>query len=116
MNLAEFIEESLTEILAGVRGAQKQEGGMAIGAEMFGAPKGDSLLVLGGTSGTFTIVEFDVSVVAETSAGGKGGLRVWSVGVEGEGKRSDQQTSRVRFAVQLKIPQGEKAARVAGFA
>jgi hypothetical protein len=29
MNLAEFVEESLTEILAGIRSAQKKEGGDA---------------------------------------------------------------------------------------
>jgi Trypsin-co-occurring domain 2 len=109
MNLADFVEQSLSEILMGVRAAQKKEGGAAVAAEMYGAPAKDSLLVIGGSSGTFTVVEFDVSVVAETTAGGKGGLRVWSVGIEGEGKRSDQQTSRVRFAVQLKLPRGEAA-------
>ena len=77
-----------------------------------GSPQGSgSLLVSGGSSGTFTIVEFDVSVVAETEAGGKGGLKVWSVGVEGGGSRSDQQTNRVRFAVQVKIPEGDKEER-----
>jgi len=99
MNLAEFVEESLTEMLSGIRAAQQKRGGGAVGAEMYVGPK-DGLLVLSGKSGTFTIVEFDVSVVAESTAGGKGGLRVWSVGVEGEGKRSDRQTSRVRFAIQ----------------
>jgi hypothetical protein len=111
MNLAEFVEKSLTEILSGIRAAQKTEGGKAIAAEMYGTPPAGSLLVPGGTSGMFSIVEFDVSVVAETSAAGKGGLRVWSVGVEAGGTRSDQQTSRVRFAVQMKLPQGEKAPR-----
>jgi hypothetical protein len=111
MNLAEFVEETLSEILTGVRAAQKKEGGQNVGAEMYGGPKGD-LLVMGGTSGTFTVVEFDVSVVAETSAGGKGSLRVWSaVGIEAGGKQSDHRTSRVRFAVQLKIPRGEAAPR-----
>jgi hypothetical protein len=115
MNLAEFVEQSLTEILTGIRAAQKVDGGGAIGAEMFGSPGSGSLLIPAGTSGIFTVVEFDVSVVAETEAGGKGGLRVWSVGVEAQGKRSDQQTSRVKFAVQVKIPQGDKAQRTKGF-
>jgi hypothetical protein len=97
MNLAEFVEESLTEILSGIHAAQKKEGGGAIGAEMFGVPSGN-LMVAGGTSGHFTIVELDVSVVAETSAGGKGGLRVWSVGVEGEGSG---QTSKLAASALL---------------
>jgi hypothetical protein len=61
-------------------------------------------------------LEFDVSVLAETSGGGKGALKVWSVGsIEAGGKHSDQHTSRVRFAVQVKIPPGDKATPVKGF-
>jgi hypothetical protein len=108
MNLAEFVDESLTEILAGIRAAQKKEGGDAIGAE-FPALAGKGLLVGGGRMGNFTVVDFDVSVVADTKAGGKGGLKVWGVGIEGEAGRSSQQTSRIRFSVQVRIPEGAKA-------
>jgi hypothetical protein len=112
MNLAEFVEESLTEILTGIRAAQKKEGGDAVGAEMYGGGKG--LLISGGTSGQFTVVNFDLSVVAENKVGGKGGLKVWGVGLEGEAGRSGQHTSRVSFSVQLRIPQGAKAPRASG--
>jgi Trypsin-co-occurring domain 2 len=108
MNLAEFVEESLTEILEGIRAAQKKDGGNAVGAEMFAATD-KGLLVHGGASGNFTIVDFDVSVVAENKVGGKGGLKVWGVGLEGEAGRSSQHTSRVKFSVQLRIPEGAKA-------
>jgi hypothetical protein len=81
MNLAEFVEETLTEILSGIRAAQKKEGGGAVGAGGV-VPTQASLLVRGPTlDDVFTVVEFDVSVLAETSKGGKGELRVWSVGV-----------------------------------
>src|SRR5262245_62810330 len=107
MDLREFVVETLTEILAGIRAARKKD--QAVGAELRGMPPQGSLLVRTTTRDAFTIVEFDVSVVAETTAGGKAGLKVWSVGgMEGEGKRSDQQTNRVRFAVQMTIPMGEK--------
>jgi hypothetical protein len=33
LNLAEFVEETLTEILSGIRAAQKKEGGQAVGAQ-----------------------------------------------------------------------------------
>jgi hypothetical protein len=33
MNLSEFVEETLTEILAGIRSAQKKDGGDHISAE-----------------------------------------------------------------------------------
>jgi hypothetical protein len=108
LNLAEFVEETLSEILSGIRAAQKKEGGGAIGAGGYATATPHSLLVPG-MDGAYTIVEFDVSVLAETSAGGKGALKVWSVGgLEAGGKRSDQQTSRVRFGVHVKIPRGDK--------
>lgn len=66
-----------------------------------------ALLMSGGNAGLFTVVEFDVSVVAEAAGGAKGSLKVWSVGIEGGGHRSNQETSRVKFAVQVKIPKGE---------
>ena len=113
MNLAEFVEETLSEILEGIRAAQKKEGGGAIGAGgvVAWSPTQhiSSLLAQGSGDDVFTVVEFDVSVLAETSGGGKGALKVWSVGsIEAGGKRSDQHTSRVRFAVQVKIPPGNK--------
>jgi hypothetical protein len=121
LNLAEFVEETLSEILAGIRAAQKKGGGGAVGAVGVSAWTPNyhisSLLASGRSEDdVFTVVEFDVSVLAETSGGGKGSLKVWSVGaIEGGGKRSDQHTSRVRFAVQVKIPEGDKAERTPGF-
>jgi hypothetical protein len=106
MNLSEFVEETLTEILAGIRSAQKKEGGDHISAEMYG--DGSALgIISGGPSGFFTVVQFDVSVAAETKAGGKGGLRVWSVGVEGSGEHNSHHTNRVKFSVHLKLPDGK---------
>jgi hypothetical protein len=122
LDLAEFVEETLSEILKGIRAAQKKKGGEAVGAAGVSASAwspthpNPTLLVPGLGDATFTVVEFDVSVLAETSAGGRGRLKVWSVGsIEAGGKRSDQHTSRVRFAVQLKIPPGDKAERPPGF-
>jgi Trypsin-co-occurring domain 2 len=120
MDLAEFVEETLSEVLKGIRAAQGKEGGGAVGAAGISAwsPNHPSttLLLPGFGDTVFTAVEFDVSVLAETSGGGKGGLKVWSVGsIEAGGKRSDQHTSRVRFAVQLKIPRGDEAERAPGF-
>jgi hypothetical protein len=62
----------------------------------------------GGTSGHFTAVQFDVSVIAEMKAGGKGGLRVWSVGVEGSGEHTFQHSSRVKSAVHVKLPDASR--------
>lgn len=109
MNLSEFVDETLTEILSGIRLAQKKEGGQEIAAEMYSADGKSMGIVSGGTSGHFTIVQFDVSVLAETKAGGKAGLKVWSIGAEGGGEHTSQHTSRVKFSVHLKLPVGLKA-------
>jgi hypothetical protein len=108
MNLAEFIETTLTEILTGIRNAQKKDGGGLVSAEMWQDAK--SLGVIGsGTGGNFTTVQFDVSVLAETKGGGKAGIRVWSVGAEGAGEHTSQHASRIKFAVPLRLPEGDKA-------
>lgn len=107
MNLAEFVEESLSEILVGIKAAQSKEGGGAVGAELAGAPPPGSQLFSSGY-GSFTIVDFDVSVVAETQTAGKAGIRVWSIGAEGGGQHSSQQSSRIRFSVHLRIPDGDR--------
>jgi|SoiMetStandDraft_2_1073263.scaffolds.fasta_scaffold373584_1 hypothetical protein len=115
MNLTEFVEETLSEILAGIRTAQAKEGGGNVGAGMMANPTHSNLLH-GGDTGIFTIVEFDVCVAAETSGGAKGGIKVLTFGgIEGGGGHKAAKTSRVKFAVQLRIPQGDKAQRPKGF-
>jgi Trypsin-co-occurring domain 2 len=110
VNLAEFIDETLSEILAGIRAAQKREGGEAVGAK-FTLPRvessvpGSSNLFSSYDSGAFTVVDFDVSVVAETTKGGKGGIRVMSIGAEGGAERKSHESSRVKFAVPVQIPE-----------
>ena len=113
MNLKEFVEETLSEILDGVRAAQKKEGGSTVGALTSAAFKHVNLVELGGI-GYLAIIEFDVSVAAETAAGGKGGLRVMSIGVEGGGEHKSSETSRVKFSVPVVLPQGDDQ-RVKGF-
>jgi hypothetical protein len=53
-------------------------------------------------------VDFDVSVAAETEAKGKAGIKVLSFGgIEGGGGHTHQESSRVKFAVQVRIPNGD---------
>jgi hypothetical protein len=58
---------------------------------------------------------FDVSVAAETTTGGKAGIRVMSIGVEGGGERKSQETSRIKFSIPLRIPAGDPARKTEGF-
>jgi hypothetical protein len=111
VNLAEFIDETLSEILTGIRTAQKRKGGEAVGARFTlatvsgSAVGGATHLFSSYDSGTFTVVEFDVSVAAETTKGGKGGIRVMSVGAEAGAERKSHESSRVKFAVPVRIPE-----------
>jgi Trypsin-co-occurring domain 2 len=107
MKLSEFVNESLTEILAGIRSAQKKGGGGDIAAESYGAPAGSNFFT-GGTAGQFTVVDFDVSVAAETTGGGKAGIRVWSVGAEAGGEHNAQHANRIKFSVHVRIPWGDR--------
>src|SRR5262249_61695220 len=98
MDLAEFVEQTLSEVLKGIRAAQSKEGGGAVGATGITvslAHPNTSLLFAGYGDMIFTVVEFDVSVLAETSGGGQGALKVWSVGSieaggEGFGRHADR--------------------------
>ena len=114
MNLAEFIDETLSEILAGIRSAQTKEGGEHVGAGMMENPTHSNLLQ--GGDGMFTIVDFDVSVVAETTKAGKAGIQVLSIGeIKGGGERKSHESSRVKFSVQVRIPEITPAKKPKGF-
>jgi hypothetical protein len=105
VNLKEFVEETLTEILDGVREAQKKDGGDTVGALTSLAMSHGNVVSMG-TRGFLAIIEFDVSVAAEAGGGGKGGKRVMSVGVEGGGQYKSSETSRVKFSVPVVLPKG----------
>ena len=104
-----FIAETLSQIIEGVRLAQSGEDGANINADMAGAAFGGSLVNVG-TYGVATRVDFDVSVTAETTAGAGAKLSVFGVGVSGvESIRQAPQTelaSAFRFACPTEIPGG----------
>lgn len=104
MELDEFVETTLTQILSGIRAAQKVEGGGAINAGHFAVTSGQ-IFTQGG--GSFTRVDFDVALSAETSGGGKAGLKVFSVGAEADASHRRHHANRVSFSVVLKVPQGD---------
>ena len=104
MDLKTFVAETLKQIVDGVREAQSKEGGDAINAEA--APSSGSLLLTRG--GMFTRVDFDVAVSAETEGGGKGGIKVFSVGVEAGAAHKTGYANRITFSVPVRLPDGAK--------
>lgn len=111
MNLAEFIDETLSEVIAGIRSAQAKSDGTNVAAAMNAAfPTGATLV--NSTWGVFTVVDFDVSVIAETSAGGKAAVKVFSaldIGGGAEHKRAE--ASRIKFSVPIRLPEGDQSRR-----
>src|SRR5262245_58714423 len=107
MDLSEFVDDCLTEILVGIKKAQAKEGGNnAVAALGNHDPRG---MLMPAEHGIFTAVDFDVSVVAETKANGKAGIKVWSVGAEAGASHGSQHTSRVKFTIPLRLPEGDQS-------
>ena len=108
MDLSKFVEESLKQILEGVQQAQKSELGSNINAEGAAIPDGKNIYSAG-TYGTYTIVEFDVAVSAETAGKGGANLQVFGVGFEGGGEHKAGHANRIAFAIPVRLPDGDKS-------
>lgn len=110
MQLSQFVQEVLTEIVAGVRAAQAAEGGAFVSAKEDGMHKYAANHARFNSSARLksTIVDFDIALTIEsnTKAGGKGALKVFELGVEGGGEKAsrDSTVSRIQFAVPLLLP------------
>lgn len=103
MDLKTFVATSLTQILDGIRQAQKTPGGENVAAE--GYISGQGNLMSGGTSGFFTLVEFDVLVLAETR-NGQPDVKVADTEISSKSESASQNSSRVKFSVHVRLPQG----------
>lgn len=107
MDLKDFVAVTLQQILEGVKQAQSVADGTHINAENAGVPSGKNVFSAG-TYGTFTLVEFDVAVSAETSGKGGANLKVFGVGVEGGGERKAGSANRIAFAIPVRLPDGDR--------
>jgi hypothetical protein len=105
MDLRTFIRETLAEIIAGISEAQEglhggdinaRGGGHGVGGHLFSA----------GTFGTFTRVDFEVALTAETATGGKAGIQVFDIGAGAEGLHKSASANRIAFSVPLRLPDG----------
>lgn len=108
MDLKDFVSSSLLQILEGVKEAQAAENGKNISAAIGGFTPGGNA-VNAGSLGIFTRVDFDVAVSAETTGGGGGNLKVFGVGVEGEGRHKRGEANRLVFSVMVRLPRGDES-------
>jgi hypothetical protein len=103
MDLKTFVSQSLTQILDGIREAQKAPGGEHVAADGYIGSEGN--LMAGGTSGFFTKVDFDVLVLAETKDG-RPSVRVGDTQIATDSHNTDRNASRVKFSVHVRLPKG----------
>lgn len=107
MDLKDFVAATLEQILEGVTKVQSSELGRNVNAENVGVPSGKNVFS-GGTYGTFTLVEFDVAVSAETAGKGGANLQVFGVGFEGGGEHKAGHVNRISFAIPVRLPDGDR--------
>src|SRR5580700_5380305 len=105
MDLKDFVAVSLQQILEGIREAQRESiEGLNINASNDGVPTGKNIFT--GAYGTFTLVEFDVAVSAETNAKGDANLKVFGTGASGQIEHKAGSANRIAFAVPVRLPDG----------
>ena len=103
MELQDFIDETLKQIISGVRSAQ--ESAIELGAKI--NPRGGSVVEMRN-------VHFDVAVGTSGGAETKGGIGVFVVppGSAGSQDQSDVAStslSRIKFSIPVKLPAQSKA-------
>jgi hypothetical protein len=119
MNLEEFVEASLTQIINGVRKAQvatripgkhPTEADLINPAIMYSAdpaPKGKHFATVGRNLVHF--VSFDVAVTTDSATEAKGGLSIKVAGIGfdagGGGAAKDTVVSHIKFEVPITLPQ-----------
>jgi len=123
MNLEEFVETSLKQIISGVRKAQEAtriEGKHVSEADVINphlmysadhAPKGKYYAT--NERNLIHFVDFDVAVTTDSTADAKGGLslKVAGIGVEGGGGTTERDSvvSRIKFQVPIVLPRSSDA-------
>jgi hypothetical protein len=105
MNLHEFVKETLVQIVRGI-----QDANASLDPD---EPKANQAFLLeysGGEPQTGPHIEFDVAVTTQLEATGqaegKAQLLVATIALDGSGSVSRENTSRVKFSVLIKTPQG----------
>jgi hypothetical protein len=98
MNLEDFVAESLSQIIHGVKKAQE-------------ATKGkDAVIVPHNLTGGKVDFDVAVNVVEGKEQSGKAGISVWSIGADVSGKTesSTSTASRIKFSIAVDLPKGNE--------
>ena len=114
MELSEFVKQSLTQIVAGVKASQdeiRNQGGYVNPAVFASSPGNVGTTHFGSVDDgqNVLLVDFDVAVtITDTIEGGVGGklsvASLFKVEAGGKGSTASEATSRIRFKVPLALP------------
>lgn len=114
MELSEFVNQSLTQIVKGVKESQDEiraQGGYANSAIFTSASGKESATHFGSVSDgqNVLLVDFDVAItVSDASEGGIGGklsvASLFKLEAGSKGTAASESTSRIRFKVPLALP------------
>ncbi len=111
MDLKEFVTQTLTQIIEGVRGAQTC--GKDLSAEVNPDLQTSAELAgkqgfLGASGQYVPIVQFDVAITVTEGTGTKGGIGVFagaiSLGSLGQSQNESSSVSRVKFSIPIRLP------------
>ncbi len=108
IELGAFVQETLVQIVEGVRGAQSAtEGtGAVVSPKSVQVVQSGTAYVKTGLLPVARLVEFDVAVTASEEVGAKGKIGVFSLGLGAEagGSTASSVVSRVKFGVFIQLP------------
>jgi hypothetical protein len=112
VELKEFVTETLTQIIDGVKAAQEHAKGVgaAVSPKGLYAPKaGEKSWYAGQNATPVHMIEFDVAVSASSDDKAKGGAGLFvgpvALGAQGETGTSSGTVSRIRFNVPMILPE-----------
>lgn len=115
MELREFVAQTLTQVIDGVRDAQSQVDAPGAVINPHVNTSHEQLGKQGflwSSEGPVQIVQFDVALTVVEGTGTKGGIGVFagaiSLGTSGESKNENSSVSRIKFSVPLRLPKSSK--------
>ncbi|HEV7608544.1 MAG TPA: hypothetical protein VGO61_14460 [Steroidobacteraceae bacterium] len=115
MDLKEFVKETLSQIVEGVKEAQAATAvhGGDVCPDMSRQSAASALGFVSGPDGTqVQFVAFDLALTATAGTGTKGGIGVvtgmFNLGSAGESKSENTSQSRVKFSVPLSLPYSKR--------
>jgi hypothetical protein len=114
VELNEFVKETLSQIVKGVKESQDEirgQGGYANPAVFASAPGKESAMHFGSVSDgqNVLLVDFDVAItVSDSQEGGVGGklsvASIFKLEASSKGTTASESTSRIRFKIPLALP------------